>query len=46
MRVVAELAAPGPDPEVVQFLVKERDVIGFGTESASQEVLALMNKKH
>ena len=24
---------PGPDPEVVQFLVKERDVIGFGTET-------------
>jgi len=24
---------PGPDPGVVQFLVKERDVIGFGTET-------------
>jgi kynurenine formamidase len=24
---------PGPDPDVVQFLVKERDVIGFGTET-------------
>jgi kynurenine formamidase len=24
---------PGPDSEVVQFLVKERDVIGFGTET-------------
>ncbi|MCW5770481.1 MAG: cyclase family protein [Rhodospirillaceae bacterium] len=24
---------PGPDPEVVQFLVKERDAIGFGTET-------------
>jgi kynurenine formamidase len=24
---------PGPDPEVVRFLVEERDVIGFGTEA-------------
>lgn len=24
---------PGPDPAVVQFLVTERDVIGFGTET-------------
>src|SRR5690606_24677026 len=24
---------PGPDAEVAQFLVKERDVIGFGTET-------------
>ena len=24
---------PGPDPDAVQFLVKERDVIGFGTET-------------
>jgi kynurenine formamidase len=24
---------PGPDPDVVQFMVKERDVIGFGTET-------------
>ncbi|MFN0304564.1 MAG: cyclase family protein [Burkholderiales bacterium] len=24
---------PGPDAEVVQFLVRERDVIGFGTEA-------------
>lgn len=24
---------PGPDPEAVQFLVEERDVFGFGTET-------------
>ncbi len=24
---------PGPDAEVVQFLIEERDVVGFGTES-------------
>jgi kynurenine formamidase len=24
---------PGPDPEAVRFLVQERDVIGFGTET-------------
>ena len=24
---------PGPDPEAVEFLVKERDVCGFGTET-------------
>jgi kynurenine formamidase len=24
---------PGPDPEAVEFLVKERDVFGFGTET-------------
>lgn len=24
---------PGPDPEAVQFLVEQRDVIGFGTET-------------
>lgn len=24
---------PGPDPEVVRFLVEERDVLGFGTET-------------
>ncbi|MEZ5659603.1 MAG: cyclase family protein [Burkholderiaceae bacterium] len=24
---------PGPDAEVVQFLIRERDVIGFGTEA-------------
>jgi len=24
---------PGPDPEAVKFLVEERDVLGFGTES-------------
>jgi kynurenine formamidase len=25
--------SPGPDPEAVLFLVKERDVLGFGTET-------------
>ena len=24
---------PGPDPDAVRFLVKERDVLGFGTET-------------
>jgi kynurenine formamidase len=24
---------PGPDPQAVEFLVKERDVLGFGTET-------------
>ena len=24
---------PGPDPEVVQFLIRERDVLGFGSEA-------------
>ncbi|MGE0736693.1 MAG: cyclase family protein [Alphaproteobacteria bacterium] len=24
---------PGPDPEVVKFLINERDVLGFGTET-------------
>ena len=24
---------PGPDPELVQFLIEERDIVGFGTEA-------------
>jgi kynurenine formamidase len=29
--------SPGPSPEAVRFLVKERDVIGFGTETVGTD---------
>ena len=29
--------SPGPDVDCVQFLVKERDVIGFGTETVGTD---------
>ena len=28
---------PGPDPDCVQFMVRERDVIGFGTETVGTD---------
>lgn len=29
--------SPGPDPEAVRFLVEERDIIGFGTETVGTD---------
>jgi kynurenine formamidase len=28
---------PGPDPDCVRFMVRERDVIGFGTETVGTD---------